>query len=162
MKCIYSHSLLTSALMKSLHSVKQWSKRINLILLTAMEKEVKDHASHGHWTIVDCTTLLQNAKPIKAIWSFKRKQRPDGTFLKHKAHLCAHGEMQQWSNICWKTYSPVIIMLSVLLLLSIAEIYKLDSKAKRLCPCLSTNRSWCGHTMDVPPCWFPGRWSYQS
>ena len=97
--------------------------------VSAMEKEIQDHESRGHWTIVTRSSLPQNAKPIKAIWSFKRKRRPDGTLLKHKARLCAHGGMQQWGDNYWETYSPVVNMLSVRLLLSLAKIYNLDSKA---------------------------------
>jgi len=43
--------------------------------------------------------------------------------------VCAHGGMQQWDDNYWETYSPVVSMLSVRILLSIAKIYKLDSKA---------------------------------
>ena len=91
--------------------------------IKAMEKEIKDHESCGHWSIVERSTLPDKAKPIKAIWSFKRKRRPDGTLLKHKARLCAHGGMQQWGDNYWETYSPVVNMLSVRLLLSITKIY---------------------------------------
>ena len=74
-------------------------------------------------------TLPANAKPIKAIWSFKRKRKPDGELLKHKARLCAHGGMQQWGDSYWETYSPVVNMLSVRLMLALAKIHKLESKA---------------------------------
>ena len=97
--------------------------------VTAMEKEVDDHESREHWSIVRRNTLPKDAKPIKAIWSFKRKRRPDGSLLKHKARLCAHGGMQRWGDNYWETYSPVVNMLSVRLLLSLATIFKLDSKA---------------------------------
>jgi len=63
------------------------------------------------------------------IWSFKRKRRPDGSLLKHKARLCAHGGMQTWGDNYWETYSPVVNMMSVRLRLLIAKIHKLDSKA---------------------------------
>ena len=100
-----------------------------LDFVTAMEKEISDHESHGHWSIVLRNTLPKDAKPIRAIWSFKRKRRPDGTLLKHKARMCAHGGMQQWGDNYWETYSPVVNMLSVRLLLSLAKIFNLDSKA---------------------------------
>ena len=97
--------------------------------IKAMEKEVEDHESRGHWHIVHRDTIPANTKPIKAIWSFKRKRRPDGSLLKHKARLCAHGGMQTWGDNYWETYSPVVNMMSVRLLLLIAKIYQLDSKA---------------------------------
>jgi hypothetical protein len=67
------------------------------LFVATMQKEVADHELRNHWTIVHCSTDPKTAKPIQAIsWSFKRKQRPDGTLVKHKARLCAHGGMQQW------------------------------------------------------------------
>eukprot|EP00985_Skeletonema_marinoi_P020725 scaffold12380_cov197-Skeletonema_marinoi.AAC.1 len=68
-------------------------------------------------------------KAITSIWSMKRKRLPDGTLLKHKARLCAHGGMQQWGENYWETYSPVVNMLTVRLLLIICKIHKLHSKS---------------------------------
>ena len=59
----------------------------------AMEKEITNHKSGEHWSIVHCNTLPNKARPIKAIWSFKHKRKPDGKLLKHKARLCTHGGM---------------------------------------------------------------------
>eukprot|EP00957_Ditylum_brightwellii_P064913 4924541-Ditylum_brightwellii.AAC.1 len=78
-----------------------------------MEKEINDHEDHNHWHVVNCDTLPAKAKPIKAIWSFKRKRAPDGLLLKHKAQMCAHGGMQQWGDSYWETYYPVVNMLTV-------------------------------------------------
>ncbi len=68
------------------------------LFVQAMQKEVADHKSRDHWTIVPCSTVPKTAKQIQAIWSFKCKRRPDGTLVKHKARLCAHGGMQQWGK----------------------------------------------------------------
>ena len=38
--------------------------------VVAMEKEIQDHESRGHWSIVRRDSLPKSAKPIKAIWSF--------------------------------------------------------------------------------------------
>ena len=100
-----------------------------LSFIDAMEKEINDHESRTHWHVVHRDTLPAKAKPIKAIWSFKRKRAPDGSLLKHKARMCAHGGMQQWGDSYWETYSPVVNMLTVRLILAIAKIHNLDSKA---------------------------------
>ena len=94
-----------------------------------MEKEISDHEKGGHWSIVHRDTLPNKAQPIKAIWYFKRKRKPDGKLLKHKARLCAHGGMQQWGDSYWETYSPVVNMLSVHIILAIAKLHNLGSKA---------------------------------
>jgi hypothetical protein len=101
-----------------------------LDFVTAMEKKVQDHESWEHWVIERRSVLPTGAKPIKAIWSFKCKRRPDGSLLKHKARLkarlCAHGGMQTWGDNYWETYSPVVNMISVRLLLCLSKIFNLD------------------------------------
>jgi hypothetical protein len=93
-----------------------------------MQKEVADNELRNHWTIVHCSTLYKTSKPIQAIWSFKGKQCPDDTLVKHKARLCAHGGTQQWGTNYWEPYSPVVYMVTVRLILLLAQIYKLESK----------------------------------
>ena len=56
-----------------------------LAFVDAIAKEISDHEKGGHWSIVHRDTLPNKARPIKAIWSFKRKRKPDGELLKHKA-----------------------------------------------------------------------------
>ncbi len=97
--------------------------------IEAMATEVEAHESRNHWTMVSRNTLPSGAKTIRAIWSFKRKRYPDGRLNKHKARLCAHGGMQQWGENYWETYSPVVNMLSVRLLLAVAHIHGLDTKS---------------------------------
>lgn len=99
------------------------------MFVQAMEKEIDDHESRNHWSLVPRASLPRTAKTIKAIWSFKRKRFPDGTLNKHKARICAHGGMQEWGENYWETYSPVVNMLSVKLLLVIAKIHGLESKS---------------------------------
>ena len=48
---------------------------------------------------------------------------------KHKARLCAHGDMQTWGINYWETYSPTVNWISVRFLLIVAEILKLDTRA---------------------------------
>ena len=95
----------------------------------AIEKEILDLENGKHWSICHCNNLPNKERPIKAIWSFKRKRKPDCMLLKHKARLCAYGGMQQWGESYWETYSPVVNMLTVRLILAIAKIHNLDSKA---------------------------------
>jgi hypothetical protein len=60
----------------------------------AMIHEVDNNKSQTHWTLIKCCELPLGTKTIMSIWSFKRKQYPDGSLNKHKACLCAHGGMQ--------------------------------------------------------------------
>jgi hypothetical protein len=99
------------------------------MFVEAMEKEIADHEQRHHWDVVPRSSIPTGTKVIKAIWSFKRKRFPDGRLNKHKARICAHGGMQRWGDNYWETYSPVINTISVKLLLVIAKVHGLDSKA---------------------------------
>lgn len=94
----------------------------------AMVKELEDHTRRKHWIPVE-RSKIGNAKPIKAVWSFKRKRRPDGTVSKHKARLCAHGGMQIKGDTFWDTYAPVVNWMSVRLMLTFSEIHQLHTRS---------------------------------
>ncbi|KAL7524874.1 hypothetical protein ACHAXR_002639, partial [Thalassiosira sp. AJA248-18] len=79
---MYSADISSNECFTFKQAMKQDDK---LSFVEAMEKEIDDHESRGHWHIVHRDTLPAKAKPIKAIWSFKRKRAPDGSLLKHKA-----------------------------------------------------------------------------
>ena len=68
--------------------------RFHELFITAIQKEIFDHESRNHWTIVHRSTLPLATKTIQAIWSFKRKRFPDSRLNKHKACICAHGGME--------------------------------------------------------------------
>ncbi|KAL7432994.1 hypothetical protein ACHAXH_001932 [Discostella pseudostelligera] len=70
-----------------------------LQFVNSMEKEIEDHEGRGHWELVLRSTVTPGNKPIKVIWSFKRKRFAGGRLNKHKARICAHGGMQRLGNI---------------------------------------------------------------
>ena len=94
-----------------------------------MVHEVNDHETQNHWTLTIRCDLPLGTKTILSIWSFKRKQYPDGTLNKHKARLCAHGGMQTWGQNCQKMYAPVVNLASVRILLAITKIHGLSSRS---------------------------------
>jgi histone deacetylase 1/2 len=92
--------------------------------IDAICKEINDHESCNYWEIV-----CRNTKTIQVIFCFKHKRFPGGTLNKHKARLCVHGGMQQWGVSYWETYSPVVNMLTVCLLLALCHIHGLHLKS---------------------------------
>jgi hypothetical protein len=105
----------------------QQSDRIEFI--KAMMHEVDDHETQKHWTLMKHSDLPLGTKTIMAIWSFKRKQHPDGKLNKHKARLCAHCGMQTWGQNYWETYAPAVNWAMVRILLAVAKIHGLSSKS---------------------------------
>ena len=97
--------------------------------VVAMVKEIDEHESRRHWELVERIKLPKGAKTILSVWAFKRKRLPDGTILKHKAHLNAHGGMQKWGIDYYETYALVVNWISVRILLALSIIHKLESKS---------------------------------
>ena len=96
--------------------------------LHAATVEIRDHESRGHWLEVPCTSMPKHHTPIPAVWSMKRKIRPDGSLVKHKARLCAGGHRQVFELNYWDTYSPVVQWATVRLLLIIAALENLHTR----------------------------------
>jgi len=92
--------------------------------IKAMIKELKDHHDNQHWRLVRRSDI-GNARTVKAIWAFKRKRRPDGSLLKHKARLNAHGGMQVYGESYWDTYAPVVNWISIRMMLTLSVIHSL-------------------------------------
>lgn len=96
--------------------------------IKAMVQEIQDHTERGHWCLRR-RCELGNIKTIKAVWSFKRKRKPDGTLIKHKARLCAHGSMQVYGEHYWDTYSPVVFWTSIRIMLTLSVIKNLHTRS---------------------------------
>jgi hypothetical protein len=96
--------------------------------LRAADHEVREHEARGHWLKVPRSTMPKHHTPIPAVWSMKRKIRPDGSLVKHKARLCAGGHRQVFELNYWDTYSPVVQWATVRLLLIIASIENLHTR----------------------------------
>jgi hypothetical protein len=96
--------------------------------IQAMIVEINDHTQKQHWTLVERSTI-GSTKTIRAIWSFKRKRRPDGSIIKHKARLCAHGGMQVHGETYWDTYAPVVNWMSVRIMLTISVLQHLHTRS---------------------------------
>jgi hypothetical protein len=107
------------------HTMKQPDRAF---FITAMVKEVEDLTKAGVWKLRR-KSEIGTSNLVNAIWSFKRKRAPDGTIIKHKARLCAHGGMQIEGEHFWETYSPVVQMTAVRLLLTLSLLLNLKSRS---------------------------------
>jgi hypothetical protein len=69
-------------------------------------------------------------KLLNAIWSYRRKRRPDGTLLKYKSRMCADGSQQEDGVDFFmdELYSPVVQWSTVRLTLLMAKLLGLVSR----------------------------------
>jgi len=96
--------------------------------IKAIVKEVNDLFQNDVWRLCH-RSEIGNIKTIKAVWSFKQKRSPDGTVTKHKARLCAHGGMREDGVHFWDTYSPVVQMTTVQILLILSLLLGLKTRS---------------------------------
>ena len=94
-----------------------------------MDLEYYALVQRGTWDLVPRPT---NANSVTCKWVFTLKYHPDGTVAHHKARLVARRFIQAHGMDYTKTFSPVVRMNSIRILLS-----------------LVVNLNWSLHQLDV-------------
>ena len=88
----------------------------------AVRSEMDSVMSNGTWEIVD---RPYGCKPIGCKWVFKKKLRPNGTIERYKIRLVAKGYTRKEYEDFFDTYSPVVRLTTIQVLLSLAASYGL-------------------------------------
>jgi len=86
-----------------------------------MKAKVEALEFNHTWTIVD---VPPNVKPIGCKWVYKIKRHLDGSVERYKARLVAKGFAQTKGVNYFKTFSPVVKMATVRVVLALASIHR--------------------------------------
>ena len=89
----------------------------------AIDAELQSLEKNKTWKL---TSLPPNRKPISSKWVFKIKTHADGTIDKYKARLVARGFTQVQGIDYSETFSPVVKLNSIKVLLALATQYNLE------------------------------------
>ena len=95
--------------------------------------------------------MPRGIKPIMEIWSFKRKQYPDGTLNKHKARFCTYRGQHIWGNNYWEKNAPVVNWVSVRFLFIISQLAGLETQALDFVLALPQEKLDVPVYMKIPP-----------
>ena len=95
----------------------------------AMDAEIAALLARGTWALVH---RPRDANIVTCKWVFTIKYNPDGTISRHKARLVARGFTQAYDIDYTETFSPVVRLNSIRVLLSLA-----------------VNQDWSLHQLDV-------------
>ncbi|PHU24885.1 hypothetical protein BC332_03217 [Capsicum chinense] len=88
----------------------------------AVNSEIDSILSNHTWELVD---LPPGNKPLGSKWIFKRKMKVSGIMDKYKARLVVKGFKQKCLDY-FDTYSPVIRITSIRMLIALAAVYGLE------------------------------------
>lgn len=90
---------------------------------SAMKDEIDSQLKNNTWTLV---ALPKGERAVTCKWVFKKKESSDGTLARFKARLVARGFTQRKGIDYQETFSPVVRMESVRILLVLANQYDLE------------------------------------
>ena len=96
----------------------------------AMDTEISSLLQNKTWTL---TELPSDRKAVSCKWLLRRKYNPDGSIARYKARLVARGFTQTHGLDYTETFTPVLRMTSLRLLLAIAThfnftVHQMDVK----------------------------------
>ena len=102
---------------------KAMSSSESLLWKEAVNSEIESILNNHTWELVD---LPPGNKPLGSKWIFKRKIKDDGTIDKFKARLVVKGYRQREGLDYFDTYSTVIRITSIRILVALAAVYGLE------------------------------------
>ena len=88
--------------------------------LRGMKSEIESMYENKVWTLVD---LPDDRQAIENKWIFKKKSDADGNITVYKARLAAKGFQQVQGVDYDETFSPVVMLNSVRVMLAVAAFY---------------------------------------
>ena len=96
--------------------------------IKAQQSEIEGLEEMNVFAYIKNNMLPDDAKLLRAVWSYRRKRRPDGTLLKHKARLCADGSQQEKGIDYEESFAPVVSWSTVCMSLILATLLDLEMR----------------------------------
>ena len=96
--------------------------------MEATENEIKYWTTEDAWELLSKFSLPTSANIIRLIWIFKRKEKPFGELIKHKARLCVPSGIQREGIDFHNTFAHVVNWSTVRLIFIMADMAGWESR----------------------------------
>jgi hypothetical protein len=118
---------------------------------TDMCREMTELFASDTLELISRSSIPSDNKPLQAIWSFRRKRRPDWTISKYRFRVCPHGGQQIEGINYWDTYAPVISWRTVRLTLVLSLLSGLKSRQVDYVSAYTQAPLDCELFLNIPP-----------
>ena len=88
----------------------------------SMDDEMKNLTLNDIYDLVLRKDVPKRYNILRAVWSHRRKTKPDGKIYRHKSRICLDGSQQQEGIDYFDTYSPVVMWSTLRMLFIIGII----------------------------------------
>ena len=94
----------------------------------SMDEEMKNMYLNEIYELIPRNEVPPDKTILRAIWSHRRKTKPDGTVYRHRSRICVDGSMQKEGIDYQDTYSPVIRWSTIRTLFTLGKVLGWSSR----------------------------------
>ena len=94
----------------------------------SMDEEMKNMYINEKYELIPRNSVPPDKTILQAIWSHRRKTKPDGTVHCHRSRICVDGSMQKEGIDYQDTYSPVVKWSTIRTLFTLGKVLGWSSR----------------------------------
>ena len=98
------------------------------MFMDSMDEEMENLCANDIYDLIPRNEVPPGKTILRAIWSHRRKTKPDGEVYRHRSRICVDGSMQKEGIDFQETYSPVIKWSTIRTLFTLGRVLGWSSR----------------------------------